>query len=384
MFGVSENYAALCLIVFIVGSAAGVLVGGFFADRVRHHDRVATLRFAGGRRAHRADRRCRAVTPALLLPLCWRLAGFAGGITNPSRDMIVRNATPPGASGKVFGFVYSGLDVGSFLAPPVFGFADDRRRCRASIFWIAVGPLRRQCGAGAGDPPGAPSRPSSLPRLNDSRGHGALRRLPAPPATRARRGRVSRSSRSFSRCRLGDVDRADRRRSRDRPAWPRCSPRCLLSLAMLFSSVSSVFSSARASSACRRCLRCSPGAGRARATAARARVCVLASPWRSLAGRRCARAAAWPGSRRCRRRTASPLPSATSQSWSATIFTRCVSWLTSTTAPSKSLMRLDQRRARVHVEMVGRLVEQQQVRRVARRQRQQQARLLAARQARRP
>ena len=50
------------------------------------------------------------------------LAGAAGGITGPSRDMIVRSATPPGASGKVFGFVYSGLDVGSFLAPPVFGF----------------------------------------------------------------------------------------------------------------------------------------------------------------------------------------------------------------------------------------------------------------------
>ena len=61
-----------------------------------------------------------AVTPALLLPLL-ALAGAAGGATNPSRDMIVRGATPPGASGKVFGFVYSGLDVGSFLAPPVFG-----------------------------------------------------------------------------------------------------------------------------------------------------------------------------------------------------------------------------------------------------------------------
>ncbi|MEA2848018.1 MAG: transporter, family, fosmidomycin resistance protein, partial [Rhodospirillaceae bacterium] len=43
MFGVSENYAALCLIVFIVGSAVGVLAGGIFADRVRRHDLVATL-----------------------------------------------------------------------------------------------------------------------------------------------------------------------------------------------------------------------------------------------------------------------------------------------------------------------------------------------------
>src|SRR5216684_890262 len=109
MFGVSENYAALCLIVFIVGSAGGVLVGGIFADRVRRHDRVATL--------------------GLLA---------AGAITNPSRDMIVRNATPPGASGKVFGFVYSGLDVGSFLAPPVFGFLMSSG-VPSIIFWIAVG-----------------------------------------------------------------------------------------------------------------------------------------------------------------------------------------------------------------------------------------------------
>ena len=91
-----------------------------------------------------------AVTPALLLPLL-ALAGAAGGITNPSRDMIVRNATPPGASGKVFGFVYSGLDVGSFLAPPVFGFLMTagpqhhllgRRR-----------PLPRECRFGAGHSP---------------------------------------------------------------------------------------------------------------------------------------------------------------------------------------------------------------------------------------
>jgi hypothetical protein len=52
--------------------------------------------------------------------------------------MIVRSATPPGASGKVFGFVYSGLDVGSFSAPPVFGFLMGSGM-PAVIFWIAVG-----------------------------------------------------------------------------------------------------------------------------------------------------------------------------------------------------------------------------------------------------
>ena len=78
-----------------------------------------------------------AVGPTLLLPLL-ALAGAAGGATGPSRDMIVRGATPPGASGKVFGFVYSGLDIGSFSAPPVFGFLMGAGM-PAMIFWIAVG-----------------------------------------------------------------------------------------------------------------------------------------------------------------------------------------------------------------------------------------------------
>src|SRR5215211_6932111 len=71
---------------------------------------------------------------------CWwpALAGAAGGVTGPSRDMIVRSATPPGASGKVFGFVYSGLDVGSFLAPPFFGWLMTSG-LPSLIFWIAVG-----------------------------------------------------------------------------------------------------------------------------------------------------------------------------------------------------------------------------------------------------
>lgn len=135
MFGIGENYAALCLIVFIVGSAAGVLVGGFFADRVRRHDLVATVGMMTAA-VLTVPIATASVSPALLLPLL-ALAGAAGGLTNPSRDMIVRSATPPGASGKVFGFVYSGLDIGSFLAPPLFGFLMSSGM-PSIIFWIAI------------------------------------------------------------------------------------------------------------------------------------------------------------------------------------------------------------------------------------------------------
>ena len=135
MFGVTERYAALCLIVFMVGSAAGMLAGGFFADSVKRHDLVASggLLVAAALTVPIATL---AVTPAFLLPLL-ALTGFAGGATNPSRDMIVRNATPPGASGKVFGFVYSGLDVGSLVGPPLFGYLMDLH-LPAAIFWIAI------------------------------------------------------------------------------------------------------------------------------------------------------------------------------------------------------------------------------------------------------
>lgn len=135
MFGVAERYAALCLIVFMVGSAAGMLAGGFFADSVKRHDLVASIGLLAAA-ALTVPIATMAVTPALLLPLL-ALAGFAGGATNPSRDMIVRNATPPGASGKVFGFVYSGLDVGSLIGPPLFGYLMDLHM-PAAIFWIAV------------------------------------------------------------------------------------------------------------------------------------------------------------------------------------------------------------------------------------------------------
>lgn len=136
MFGVTENYAALCLMVFVVGSAAGMLAGGYFADRVHQHERVAAigLLFAA---AFTVPVAMQSVSP-MLLPFVLFCAGFAGGTTGPSRDMIVRGATPPGASGKVFGFVYSGLDVGSFLAPLVFSRIMGAGT-PAMMFWIAVG-----------------------------------------------------------------------------------------------------------------------------------------------------------------------------------------------------------------------------------------------------
>jgi MFS transporter, FSR family, fosmidomycin resistance protein len=136
MFGVGQSYAAFCLIVFVVGSAGGVLLGGYFADHMRHHERIAALGMLVAA-AFTVPIAMMAVSPAVL-PFLLFAAGFAGGTTNPSRDMIVRQATPPGSSGKVFGFVYSGLDVGSFIAPLVFGQMMNLG-LPAMMFWVAIG-----------------------------------------------------------------------------------------------------------------------------------------------------------------------------------------------------------------------------------------------------
>jgi MFS family permease len=76
---------------------------------------------------------------ASLLPVVLAVAGFCQGATGPSRDMLVRAATPPGASGKVFGFVYSGLDLGSCLVPVAFGWLLDHGDPR--MLFLAVGVL---------------------------------------------------------------------------------------------------------------------------------------------------------------------------------------------------------------------------------------------------
>ena len=40
--------------------------------------------------------------------------------------MLIKRAAPPGATGRVYGTVYSGLDLGFSVAAPVFGALLDR------------------------------------------------------------------------------------------------------------------------------------------------------------------------------------------------------------------------------------------------------------------
>ncbi|HEY4908077.1 MAG TPA: MFS transporter [Methylomirabilota bacterium] len=136
IFDAPLGLATGALTAFLLGSAVGILAGGFLADWTSRHDVVA----GGGLVLGAAL--CLVIasaTPSLAaLPAVMALMGFCLGTITPARDMLVRAATPPGASGKVYGFVYSGLDLGSCLTPLFFGWLLDRGEPRMVFVTSAI------------------------------------------------------------------------------------------------------------------------------------------------------------------------------------------------------------------------------------------------------
>jgi FSR family fosmidomycin resistance protein-like MFS transporter len=122
-YGVAAALASSALTAYLVGSACGIFAGGFIAGRTERHDLVA----AGGLAIGAAAMLLIATgeVPGGALPVILGCAGLAIGATGPSRDMIVRASTPSGATGRVYGFVYSGLDVGQLATPVFFGWLMD-------------------------------------------------------------------------------------------------------------------------------------------------------------------------------------------------------------------------------------------------------------------
>ena len=129
--------ATSAVTAYLLGGTAGIIIGGFLAVRTARHDRVAaTGLFVGALLL--AFVAANAVPLAFIAPL-FVVVGLFVGATGPSRDLIVRNATPKGAAGRVYGFVYSGLDLGSMLGPVWFGIMLDHGLAR-EVF-VAIGVL---------------------------------------------------------------------------------------------------------------------------------------------------------------------------------------------------------------------------------------------------
>jgi MFS family permease len=133
--GISPGAATAALTAYLAISAVGVLVGGWLADRTGRHGDVAAAGF--GISAVIALAIATLPLGGPLLVVAMGLTGFLFGIVQPSRDMLVRKAAPPGAAGRVFGFVSTGFNIGGIVGPLMFGWLMDHGAPRW-VFGTAV------------------------------------------------------------------------------------------------------------------------------------------------------------------------------------------------------------------------------------------------------
>ena len=124
LYGLPIETAALVVSGYLVAGAMGMVLGGFVAARVARLERTIGLCLAAAAMLLLVV--ASGVLPGAVALAVAALAGLGTGLAGPSRDMLIKRASPPGATGRVYGTVYSGLDLGFALAAPVFGAILDR------------------------------------------------------------------------------------------------------------------------------------------------------------------------------------------------------------------------------------------------------------------
>jgi MFS family permease len=123
-YGATYSAANVALTAFLGASAVGVLAGGFLADHTERHGYVAAACFAAN--ALIVLLIALVTLPGWILTAAMMMAGFLSGVIAPSRDMLVRNAAPPGAAGRAFGIVSTGFNLGGIVSPLLFGWIMDQ------------------------------------------------------------------------------------------------------------------------------------------------------------------------------------------------------------------------------------------------------------------
>jgi MFS family permease len=135
LYHVQQSAANIALSAYLMATAIGVLAGGFVADATRRHAEVGAVGFGVAA----------VITFAIgtfdmgvaLLVTAMGAAGFLAGMIMPSRDMLVRAAAPPGMTGRVFGIVTTGFNIGGTIGPMLGGWLMDNGEPRW-IFYSSV------------------------------------------------------------------------------------------------------------------------------------------------------------------------------------------------------------------------------------------------------
>jgi len=136
LYGTPVTTANAALTGNLLLSAAGVLIGGLLVTRTKRHSLVATLGLSA--MALSVVLVALVDLTSLALITAMSLAGLFSGVIMPSRDMIVREVTPPGSFGKVFGFVTTGFNIGGIVSPLIFGAVMDHGSPRMVFLLVAA------------------------------------------------------------------------------------------------------------------------------------------------------------------------------------------------------------------------------------------------------
>lgn len=124
VYDLGVTAANTTLTAHLTAAAIGVLTGGELADRFDiYRNIVLTLSTAAGFVLLIAF----GLLPASLVVVGAVFVGFglAHGLSLPSRDSLVAEFSSAGSTGKSFGLAYTGVTVGAFIAPVLFGFVSD-------------------------------------------------------------------------------------------------------------------------------------------------------------------------------------------------------------------------------------------------------------------
>ena len=136
LFGTPVTVANAALTGNLLLSAIGVLIGGLLVGRTTRHGLVAALGLAGIALFTLLVAEFDVGTVALIAAMS--AAGLCSGVIMPSRDMIVREVTPPGSFGKVFGFVTTGFNIGGIISPLIFGAIMDHGSPKLVFIMVAT------------------------------------------------------------------------------------------------------------------------------------------------------------------------------------------------------------------------------------------------------
>jgi MFS family permease len=138
LHAVPAQLSAICLTIYMLCAAGGMVVGGFLAVDPERSERIVGTAF--GAAAVIALTVALADLPALVVPVLFGAMGLAAGVAGPSRDLLVKRSSPDNATGRVYGVVYAGLDIGQAVVPLGIGLLMDQHQFAG--VWLALAALQ--------------------------------------------------------------------------------------------------------------------------------------------------------------------------------------------------------------------------------------------------